>query len=66
MVVLALASHLAVTEVANSGLPFWDRPSLCRYIQHKQTEGWSREQLRALALANGVPDYVIRWAQKNC
>lgn len=63
---MLLVAYLGATLVARSNLPFWDRPSLCRYVQHKQTEGWSRVQLRALGEANGIPNYVIRWAEKNC
>lgn len=60
------AIYLGTALAAHSGLPFWDRPSLCKYLYHKQAEGWTIVQLRALARANDVPEYVIRWAEKNC
>lgn len=48
------------------GFPVWDKASLCAYVAHKQTEGWTTEQLKSLARTNHVPERVIRWAEKNC
>lgn len=67
---MLLVAYLSATLVAHSApgaaIPFWDRKSLCAYVYHKQVEGWSSAQLRALAETNGVPERVIRWAEKNC
>lgn len=63
---LYLGTVLVATPAARVSAPFWDRRSLCAYIYHKQVEGWTAEQLRALARENHVPERVIRWAEKNC
>lgn len=56
---------LAVWLMAG-GFPVWDKKSLCEYVAHKMTEGWSAAQLRDLARSNHVPERVIKWAEKNC